>query len=273
MNSQFGVRLRLASLQNAPLPFYPRSCGIHVVASGGKERGFQPLFAVELNWVLRGKLRVQTTDTESLLSAGDAVFYYPGDRRMRFFPEKRETVLYWVSFDGPGAEPFAASFGYGRKILHPGNCPVHLFDRIRQLICSTRPADLLRMVSLITELLCLCGEPDASVGRNARLLENALQFIQMNYNDSGLNIHRLAAELKIHRSTLDRLFRRELKQTPIQYLNRYRLHKGLTLLNDTQFAIKEIAAMTGFTRTSYFNRLFKRETHATPTEFREFGLR
>lgn len=268
MNSLIGIRLQLGSLQPFPLPFYPRSSGI-LSASREKERTFQPLSAVELNWVRNGKVQVCTSDSEYCLSEGDAVFYYPGDKRRRFYPEKRETVLYWVSFDGSYAETFVSSFGYGRRILHPGNCPVPLFDRIRGLIHSDRPADLLRMVSLITELICLCGESDKPADRKTRLLEIAIQMVWENYHNPKLNISHMVKKLEVHRSTLERLFRHELRQTPIAYINQYRLSKGLTLLNNTRFSVKEIAAMTGFGSTSYFNRLFKHEMHMTPTEFRE----
>ena len=55
----------------------------------------------------------------------------------------------------------------------------------------------------------------------------------------------------------------------IQYLNDYRLTLAAKLLQTTDDSILHISEQTGFENLSYFNRLFKRKYHRTPTTYRE----
>jgi AraC-like DNA-binding protein len=63
-------------------------------------------------------------------------------------------------------------------------------------------------------------------------------------------------------------FRKELGTTPITYLQRYRINQAKTLLRDSQQTITEIALNVGFSDSSYFSRIFHRETGVSPEMFR-----
>ena len=64
------------------------------------------------------------------------------------------------------------------------------------------------------------------------------------------------------------LFRRYFSQTPVEYLNRYRLDKSLALLRETDRSITEIALAVGFGGASYYAELFRRQMGQSPTEYR-----
>ncbi|MBO5485859.1 MAG: helix-turn-helix domain-containing protein, partial [Eubacterium sp.] len=55
----------------------------------------------------------------------------------------------------------------------------------------------------------------------------------------------------------------------VEYSNYYRISKSLMLLKETEKDIGEIAGMTGFNNISYYNKIFKKYMHMTPSQFRQ----
>ena len=55
--------------------------------------------------------------------------------------------------------------------------------------------------------------------------------------------------------------------TLTDYLNLYRISVSADLLIQNRYR-HEVAGMTGFNNISYFNKIFRRYMHMTPTQFR-----
>lgn len=70
------------------------------------------------------------------------------------------------------------------------------------------------------------------------------------------------------RSNLMRIFRKATGQTPIEYLVRLRIQRGMELLLNTTLRITEIALEVGFNDSNYFTRQFKRVVGESPRAFR-----
>jgi AraC-like DNA-binding protein len=66
-----------------------------------------------------------------------------------------------------------------------------------------------------------------------------------------------------------RLFRRELGISPVEYVNRYRVHRACELLVKTGGSMKEIAAEVGIPDHAYFTRVFRKITGTTPQKYRQ----
>ncbi len=67
------------------------------------------------------------------------------------------------------------------------------------------------------------------------------------------------------------LFRGQFRQTPIEYLIRYRLEKSLALLAKPGLSVTEIALSVGFSGPSYFAECFRARLGMTPSAYREAG--
>ncbi len=63
-------------------------------------------------------------------------------------------------------------------------------------------------------------------------------------------------------------FRRYTGQTPVGYLTRYRLQKGMEQLLNPNLSVAEVASSVGFASASYFAECFKRYVHTTPLAYR-----
>lgn len=274
MNKNITVmRLGFPELPAAKLPFYPRSCGINYFY--GRRREEQPPgTVVELCWVANGECVFDFGETRCTVKADQAIYRLPGDCRAKLSAPDMKTVVYWATFDGPGAADFFLRYGYPRGALNSGKCPVHLFDEIRGLLNSLLPSDLRRLVALYTELIGLMGEEESGQqSRKGRLFRNALARIHSGYQNPEFDVNTLAELLGLHRTTLDRMFRRELGLPPNRYLTKMRLHHALSLLACTTLSIAEIAARTGFVRSNYFGRVFRENVGVTPLEYRRLRSR
>ncbi len=98
-------------------------------------------------------------------------------------------------------------------------------------------------------------------------LYTALMRIESEYHLLGES-GEMASDSEVSAKHLIRLFKKHLKLTPLQYLNRVRVEKCCELISVKDIAIADAAYRTGFNDLANFNRLFKRFTGMTPTAFR-----
>jgi len=123
----------------------------------------------------------------------------------------------------------------------------------------------LSMHLLLTHRLAATGEtvspPDPRIAR-------AIDCIHQRYAEP-LSLTQLAAVACLSKFHFSRLFGLETGMSPHAYLLRERVKAASTLLAATDTPIAQIAARTGFARTSHFAVAFRSATGMTATEFRQ----
>jgi AraC-like DNA-binding protein len=134
------------------------------------------------------------------------------------------------------------------------------------LEAPSHPSDLEKVFSTcITEAISMLDRPDA-VTRDLRFLK-AQQWVEANCHLDP-NLGEVA---KAHGFSAIG-FRRELQRVRglsySQWLNQLRLAKVTELLSNTQLSASAIAVAAGFPSPSYFFQWFKRQTQATPQDWR-----
>jgi AraC-like DNA-binding protein len=100
-------------------------------------------------------------------------------------------------------------------------------------------------------------------------LKEVIAYIDEN-SEKPLNIHDLAhlASLSIYH--FSRKFKKFTGLSPHEYVIVKRLTRAKSLLKNTEFSINKISEMVGFSSPSHFIATFKKHTHMTPKEFRDF---
>lgn len=98
------------------------------------------------------------------------------------------------------------------------------------------------------------------------------------YNSTGIPIYLRSGWLSMYanmrslchicRNKCCQIFKRYTNQSPIEFLNQYRLEISRNLLENKELSILEIAQYCGFNHSSYYSKLFYRSYHCTPTEYR-----
>ena len=105
-------------------------------------------------------------------------------------------------------------------------------------------------------------EPDLLVQRDM------VSYIYSHYSES-INLDEIATAGKVCRNKCCQIFRRYLNQSPIDFLNHYRLEVSCHLLNNTKLSIAEICTACGFNHQSYYTKIFLRTYSCSPRDFRK----
>lgn len=105
-------------------------------------------------------------------------------------------------------------------------------------------------------------EPDLLVQRDM------VSYIYSHYSES-INLDEIAAAGKVCRNKCCQIFRRYLNQSPIDFLNHYRLEVSCHLLNNTKLSIAEICTACGFNHQSHYSKIFLRTYSCSPRDFRK----
>lgn len=100
-----------------------------------------------------------------------------------------------------------------------------------------------------------------------RTIENIKTIINRNYMNN-ITLSSVAEEIQLSPNYLSRIFRESTGQTFSEYLLEHRLTAAKTLLQKTNYRIKEISSTVGFSDQRYFSRIFIRNTGLTPSEYR-----
>ncbi len=108
---------------------------------------------------------------------------------------------------------------------------------------------------------------EVSTDSNVMIQKKMMDFIRTHYQEK-LKVDDIAAAGGVCRTKCWQIFRKYLGQTPNDYLNSYRLEKGMQLLKSTRLSITEIADECGFSSASYFTELFTRQKGCPPSKFR-----
>ncbi|MBE5997355.1 MAG: helix-turn-helix transcriptional regulator [Lachnospiraceae bacterium] len=107
--------------------------------------------------------------------------------------------------------------------------------------------------------------------RQLILVTQARNYIKMNYSNCDLSIHEVSESLGISDPYLSSIFTEYTGESPLTFLNSYRIEIAKQLLAESKMIIKDIGFNTGFNTVQNFNRVFKRYTGMTPGEYRKMN--
>ncbi len=100
----------------------------------------------------------------------------------------------------------------------------------------------------------------------SELLNEIVQYINAHIYEQ-FTIEEICHQFSISRSSLQTLFKNNLKTAPKQYISNLKLNKGKLLIKESTHTISEISSMLGFTSVHYFSRKFKQEFGITPSDY------
>lgn len=103
------------------------------------------------------------------------------------------------------------------------------------------------------------------------LTKSIIEYIQKNY-ETGISLPELSRQFNVSEGHLCRFFKSMTKMSILEYTNAYRVSVSASLLRETSLDIGTVAGMTGFNNISYFNKIFRRFMHMTPSQYRHLSL-
>ncbi|MBE6584705.1 MAG: AraC family transcriptional regulator [Ruminococcaceae bacterium] len=145
-----------------------------------------------------------------------------------------------------------------------------LFDRIRDMSSDATPSSVMRMKSLLCELVAIISESCEAQNRVSLSVRSAeiLKIIAANYADE-LRVEDIARNYHLDRSYLERTFRRDTGKSIRETITDFRIKKAQSLLRDTDIPISDVAKSSGFGDRLYFSKFFHKKFGMTPSEYRK----
>ena len=110
---------------------------------------------------------------------------------------------------------------------------------------------------------------NANSGNRAEPVEiwKTRKFIE-EHSDEELSLRRVAKAVNIHPNYLSERFKQVTGMNFVEYVAHTRIEKACKLLHDGDLRISDIAFAAGFQSLSQFNRVFKRLSGKSPTQYR-----
>ncbi|WP_438446094.1 AraC family transcriptional regulator [Gorillibacterium sp. sgz5001074] len=246
----------------------------------------------EFFYVAEGQVLFQA-DTETFpLRTGEAAFIDGGDIHAAFSPDASPCTYYAIVFemrllDGlhydavqeMSVAPLRERTLTFPRRIRPGTdwetALLRSVEAILQTYHEGRPGfqtaikgHLFLMLSRIAEEGRAANRSQASPGgARTERLKKTLLYMQEHYGRP-IRIRELAGLIPMSESQFCRFFKAMTRQTPVEYLNAYRIKMAVELLRHTDRKVSDIAMEVGFDHISYFIKVFQRIMRATPAEFR-----
>ena len=240
----------------------------------GRRRGRSPFSVIQYTIAGHGNLRFENRTFR----------LHPGETMLTCIPHNHR---YWVE-EGGSWEFFWISLN-GEEAM-----------RIQQAVLETsgpvlklKPETIDEMALCLEELLSTRAETPARASMIAykvtmllyddvfgtrsippvetRAMQRVIHYIDENL-EGALPVEQLAAVSGFSRAHFSRLFAQSEGMPPAEYVLLRRLRLSTRLLSSSDYTIKQVAGMAGFSDPNYFAKVFRRYFRVNPTEFRQIGL-
>lgn len=158
-----------------------------------------------------------------------------------------------------------------------GQMTAEYLEQIRCLKAEAANAYEMQAVAVMLQLwssLVQCGEFIMKDNKNKsesnsdlEIQKNMVSFIYQHHAEQ-ISLNEIAASGNVSRSKCCLIFKHYLQQSPVDFLNTFRLKTSCDLLRHTEKSVTEIAFSCGFHHLSYFSKLFVKKFGCTPREYR-----
>lgn len=184
-----------------------------------------------------------------------------------------------------------AEMNRGRNIVELSHFIAKQFDTVHHFLelehngfgALISAKNRLSGVKTIDELLAFIGEYFSSMEVLLRsqtdenvqaistdqLAKDIHEYLDSNYADINLNLTMVALNLGITQSKTSRIFRNKYGFGVLQYIQKLRIDKAMTLLVETAMDIDSIYAAVGYTNRRTFDRTFKQFNCVTAVNYRK----
>lgn len=114
--------------------------------------------------------------------------------------------------------------------------------------------------------------PGLKKGDKSKYVLQAMDYIGKHYSDPNITVGEIAQHLGLSEGHLSHTFKKETDYTLLNYLTRYRIHKGMELLRDCRLKVYEVAERVGYKDITYFSTTFKKLVGISPSEYQDTSI-
>lgn len=101
---------------------------------------------------------------------------------------------------------------------------------------------------------------------NTELIQSIIDYIETHYTEN-ISLASIADYFYINKNYLCNLFKAETETTINEYIASLRIEKAKSLMRKRNLSLLQISTDIGYQNQTYFNRVFKRKTGFSPSEY------
>lgn len=256
--------------------------------------GYIPLhWHDELQFVLivKGEAVFQINEETLVVQEGDGLFINSGCLHMAEEKEQSGCVYICLNVSPYFVLPQELYTTYVYPYIQATNLPYLYIDvnetwggnildaimKINQLIqqkSSYFEIDIAMKLMFIWQNLLINGFPleyDQIEMQKSNRMKQMLNWIHLHYAKK-IMLDDIAKAGQLSRSECCRYFKRILKTTPLRYVTDYRIQKSLSLLQQAEANVTDVAYQVGFNSTSYFIDKFRKSMNMTPLAYKKYKM-
>ncbi len=246
---------------------------------------------LEFIHIMQGEMRHFVSGERVLLREGDSLLVNAGQLHYCYTKDMQDCVFLCIlappslltaneelarRFIRPMTTDFSFSCAVYQKGTEEGDRYAELLREIWRLKQEKDWGYQMNILGLLLPLVMMAARrhEDHNLERQTqedpRLIaqKRMIVYIKENYTQD-ITAQDIARSAQISEALCGRLFKSYLGQTPMQYLNAYRLESSRRILLNTEQKITDIAAQCGFHHISYYGKLFERAYGLSPLVYRK----
>lgn len=146
-----------------------------------------------------------------------------------------------------------------------------LFENISELSSQDQLLSVLQLLSALSSTDAYQSLLDQAVSEryaHSKQAKAVFEFINNNFHQQ-ISTKDIAAHVGLTPNSFCRVFKKLTGKPFISYLNEYRIHRAVKLLEETDNNISEIVFKCGFENPSYFSKVFYQIKKCSPIEYRK----
>ena len=225
---------------------------------------------------------VDENGEEHLIEKGN-LFFFSGGTPHEYKAVSEKWKLPYIVFTGRYAREILDYLEFGRSMVIT-NLSTDSFYRIStgfrkiyETYFSSLDSKTERVSAMLYALLVDISEArnvHTGVGDNTAVQQLAPVMNYINRSlDRDMSVDELASVIGVSAGRLGVLFKQAFGTTPVHAIRKYRLECAKRILcTHPNIKMKELAEMTGFSSTSYFVTMFKKEFGMSPTDYKNTSV-
>lgn len=206
----------------------------------------------------------------------NSVFYLPPHCPHEYQAVTKSWYVDWICFDGTHVMDILEQWQVNRFLyfLNCGAERIHeLMEKAYYMIKSDKQYGNYYASALLYDILLeykkLADNKFPYISKESPdAVARVLRFMEDNYQKP-LKLADIAQTAEMSEQHICRLFKKNIKTSPIDYLNQIRINQAKELLSYSDSTIAEIAANVGFSDSSYFSVVFKKYEGISPAEYKK----
>ncbi len=104
--------------------------------------------------------------------------------------------------------------------------------------------------------------------KHLNILQKAIQYVHNHYNEK-ITLESISELVFVTPTYFSKIFKEEMNISFVAFLNDVRINQSKRLLREQSIKLADVAQLVGFEDQSYFTKVFKKNVHMTPLQYRK----